>query len=648
MQYHSRTIFSSLDDDDSRTTAESLMTTILLLCNTSKISFEDPDFGPPLSKAGLELEQDFNQALQRKLDNRSYETIAKTYRRAESNRTKCLQNIVGPSGRIDPTQLTWRSNDFATSSVVSENSTPSYPVQGAVGDCWLLGAMSMVAVTRPKLLQEIFVCPTGDWSAANKRGRYGTIPMSTRDVYVVRLFHELRWHYVVIDGRIPRGHSGRPTFGRCADATEVWVSLIEKAAAKLVGGYDKLHQAGTVDFGLHMLTGCSTHTIRGGGFQGNTLALEDTTSTPKEQQELVSKESSAGNRTALFAQLSQFITAGFAVGCERRQRLQTKTGQVQQLSRKSPSARASFTDVDGLLIRHTYVVVDVGEVGGTRLVRLVNPWMVNPWPTGQVKKGPWSRDSTEMTENEKVIQKLFQEKVRRNRHTGEMMQYIPSFATRTAPPAQQDPQEPHKQQEMEEEDDFSAMSDFSDKTPNDFLMTFETFIETMSHVHVSFIAPLDSSSWKIRSVTGKWQARVGGCAAPGHDLNKWSKNPRYKMIVPEENVSVSELERRKRSQVQKKTSVTTLIVALRQAMKPTVVSTDKEPTVLGFRFVPCGQASVPTIIENTVPGRIQPYHVSCSGNASVSLNVRTSSVMDIVPDNYRVGAIADFVLTVVS
>jgi hypothetical protein len=392
MFYHSRTIYSasSTDEATGAATAQSLLATILALCNESKTSFEDPDFGPTLTEQGMEFEEDFNLTLKKKLSDRAYQTISKTFRRAESNRTKLLQHIQLPGGKaLDATQLSWLPNDTATSSVVSDRATPSFPVQGAVGSNWLLGAMAMLAVTRPKFLQEIFVCPSSNgWARTHKQSRYGTIPVSTRNVYMVRLFYELKWHYVVVDGRVPRGHSGRPTFARCADATEIWVSLIEKAVAKLCGGYDKLHQSGTVDFGLHLLTGCATHTIRGGGFQGNDLPFNDTLPNTDlaAQQALVKKDTAPLDRPALYTQLSHFVNAGFAVGCERRQRL----GNVHNLSFKSPSARATFTDTDGVLIRHAYVVVDVGEVRGTKLVRLVNPWMVNPWPTvGRGKKGGW-------------------------------------------------------------------------------------------------------------------------------------------------------------------------------------------------------------------------------------------------------------------
>ena len=48
-------------------------------------------------------------------------------------------------------------------------------------------------------------------------------------------------------------------------------------------------------------------------------------------------------------------------------------------------------------------------------------------------------------------------------------------------------------------------------------------------------------------------------------------------------------------------------------MKPTPMDqSNPEPTVVGLRFVPCGSATVPTLIRHTVPGRSQPYHVAGS------------------------------------
>ena len=682
-RFITRTCLSSEDLSSGIDAAQSLAKTILGLCNSSKTNFEDPDFGPQLSERGAELEIDINTALKKQLPDRTYTTIAKTFKKAESQRSKCLQNIVGPSGKIQAADLSWLSNDPSTSFVVSDQATPSFPVQGSVGDCWLLGAMSMVAVTRPRLLQEIFVCPTGDWLASDKKARYGMIPISSRDLYVVRLFHELKWHYVVIDGRVPRGHSGRPTFGRCSDSNEMWVSLVEKAAAKLVGGYDKLHLAATVDFGLHLLTGCSTHTIRGGGFRvgsssgtavgggggggsgggggggggsnseskmgGGNAALPETL--PQRQQQLIQRESSKETRAALWTQIQRFVNAGFVVGFERQERI----GQSQDSRKKSPSARSAFTDEDGLLIRHAYTIVDVGEIRGTKLVRVISPWMVNPWPTGHYH-GAWDRDSEEMEENINAVASTFSERVRREDGTNTFSQYVPSFSDRRASNGSGSgsggSDGSGDDENMSGDDDDAseseaALDSSTSRYPCDFLLPFDHVFDTMSHVHVGFIAPLSKKNWTLETIHGKWSAKVGGCAAPGIDLSKWSRNPRYLLDIPESDVSAAELERRKRSQVNPKTTVTNIVVAVRQSLKLNGASTS-EKNILGMRFVPRGTTDVPSVIEKTIPGRAQPYHVGGTSAASVSLDVRTSSTMDVVPDNYGVGRIAEFVLTVIA
>jgi Ca2+-binding EF-hand superfamily protein len=642
-----RTILRAEDVSVGYPAAQFLASTILSLCNSSKTNFEDPDFGPELTERGQDLEEEINMTLKKQLSDAAYQSINKTFTRAEARRSKCLTNISGPSGPV-PSDLKWVANSIDTSFVVSADATPSFPVQGSVGDCWLLGAMSMVAICRPKLLQEIFVCPTGDWASADKRSRHGAMPMSARDVYVVRLFYELKWHYVVIDGRVPRGatSSGRPTFARCADSNEMWVSLIEKAAAKLAGGYDKLHMAGTVDFGVHMLTGCSTHTIRCGGFQ----SLSTGTSEEKEEKEdtttsiaakLIKNETSKSTRNAMYAQIQQYLEAGFLLGCERQQRLGTT-----KISAKSPSAKAAFTDEDGMLLRHAYVVLDVSEVNGTRLVRLINPWMVNPWPTGQFH-GAWSRTSDEAKENASQVSKSFGEKIRRSENNQMMQQYVPSYNPNGKNNTDSDLATDDDNSDTEEQS--LQDSTGSERTPLDFLMSFDHFVETMSHVHVGFVNPLDPKSWTICSVQGTWAGKVGGCAMPNNDLDKWSRNPRYKLNVPELNVTDAERERRKRSQLNKKTNVTNVIVSVRQSLSLSFsqrLPLDKK--ILGMRFVPCGKSNVPTIIQNTVPGRPQPYHVEGTGATSVSLNLKCDTSMDIVPDNYKIGKIAEFLVTAVS
>lgn len=77
----------------------------------------------------------------------------------------------------------------------------------------------------------------------------------TLGLYVIRVFKDFTWLYVLIDDRVPvDSRTKQPVFGRCSNQHEMWVSLIEKAYAKLHGCYGNLI-SGYVDEGLQELTG---------------------------------------------------------------------------------------------------------------------------------------------------------------------------------------------------------------------------------------------------------------------------------------------------------------------------------------------------------------------------------------------------------
>lgn len=136
--------------------------------------------------------------------------------------------------------------------------------QGNLGDCWLISAMS-VLVTRDELLvggrrgldydpdmiidkEMAFILSNGVYPPIFHRYR-------SRGLFVIRIFKNFQWIYVLIDERIPiNTKTKQPVFGSCEDPHEMWVALIEKAYAKLHGCYGNL-QSGYIDEGIQELTG---------------------------------------------------------------------------------------------------------------------------------------------------------------------------------------------------------------------------------------------------------------------------------------------------------------------------------------------------------------------------------------------------------
>ena len=81
--------------------------------------------------------------------------------------------------------------------------------------------------------------------------------------YQIQIFKSGTWMQVVIDDYVPCDHAGRLLGITMSDPNEVWAPLIEKAMAKLYGGYDRL-ACGSTLMALSDLTGgiCNNIFIR--------------------------------------------------------------------------------------------------------------------------------------------------------------------------------------------------------------------------------------------------------------------------------------------------------------------------------------------------------------------------------------------------
>ncbi|EPY16112.1 calpain cysteine peptidase [Strigomonas culicis] len=127
--------------------------------------------------------------------------------------------------------------------------SPMQVVQGDSGDSWLVGAIAALAES-PALVRGLFHSPNGGSDVAARERRVG--------VYHVHVFVRGWPLTLVLDGFLPYSGSA-PTYCKNPNAPDVlWMALLEKACAKLSGGYDAL-TAGDPLAALELFTGCPTY-----------------------------------------------------------------------------------------------------------------------------------------------------------------------------------------------------------------------------------------------------------------------------------------------------------------------------------------------------------------------------------------------------
>jgi hypothetical protein len=137
---------------------------------------------------------------------------------------------------------------------------PSDIAQGQLGDCWLLSAIATLA-EKKGMIERIFVEKTHSvWS------RY------TLKMYIAKTKSFRR---VIIDDFIPT-KDGEPIFTK-PNGNEMWVLLLEKAFAKLVGGYGKL-EGGMPLWAMEVMTGdhVAHWTLRDNMWQKQELVHQET------------------------------------------------------------------------------------------------------------------------------------------------------------------------------------------------------------------------------------------------------------------------------------------------------------------------------------------------------------------------------------
>ncbi|EFO97642.1 hypothetical protein CRE_16055 [Caenorhabditis remanei] len=111
--------------------------------------------------------------------------------------------------------------------------------QGGIGDCWLIAPLMTIA-RRQKLLE--WIIPPTEYSL--KHGIFlvrliGILKTESLN-FIFRLFFNGEWQIVVVDGHLPLNEKGFAQFAYTF-YDRLWPCLIEKAVAKMLGGYHKLN-----------------------------------------------------------------------------------------------------------------------------------------------------------------------------------------------------------------------------------------------------------------------------------------------------------------------------------------------------------------------------------------------------------------------
>eukprot|EP00727_Mastigamoeba_balamuthi_P000564 m51a1_g10504 putative calpain-9 isoform 1 (753) ;mRNA; f:148142-151278 len=210
---------------------------------------------------------------------------------------------------------------------ITSAARPGDVIQGALGDCWFLGALSLAA-TKPECLAAL-------------------LPLCDPEMgfYVVRFFRNRTRVDVVVDDALPYDKfKNEPIFGRNRNPQELWVSIIEKAYAKVCGSYYSM-ETGNESDGLVDLTGGVSFTL---------MLNERGTATAEQVWKL----------------LCSYQARGYLMGCANNRQEQ----------------------VLGIVPNHAYGILGLYDIptvsmGTVLLVRVRNPWGDVEW------KGAWSDNS---------------------------------------------------------------------------------------------------------------------------------------------------------------------------------------------------------------------------------------------------------------
>ena len=269
-----------------------------------------------------------------------------------------------PFYNLAHTRVDWRLLSCPVFTVYPQDRSqlPEHIVQGSLGDCWFLSALTVVCEEpryESKLLRQI-----------------------SDQLFVCRLCKDGLWTDIEVDSYVPVFKSGKKVgkeaFAQAKNNT-LFGPIVEKAYACMYGSYASIH-GGQISEALFDLTGCPTETLELGDGENIDLHM-------------------------MWARLRSWKDSGFLVGCATSS--DVPVGEEDQLDSK------------GLVTLHAYSVTDLVELHDVaigkqlkmtdfigvikpqcrdrieclRLVQIRNPWGKREWT------GDWGGKSDKWTKS---------------------------------------------------------------------------------------------------------------------------------------------------------------------------------------------------------------------------------------------------------
>ena len=201
--------------------------------------------------------------------------------------------------------------------------------QGSIGDCFLLSAIAAVASKRRELLVNNFV-------------KYDV----AKGVFGVRLFINGVWTFVIVDDFAAYTSDGQLVYASCANSSELWLPVLEKAIAKVCCCYENI-DGGVTDWALEMLTGGLTE-------PGNEIVIAD--HEPAACWEKID---------ALLRRGDVLAVSSFSEGEYKDKGIEFGGGE---------GTAGEGVLACGLVAGHAYGLTACIEFEGTKLFKIRNPW----------------------------------------------------------------------------------------------------------------------------------------------------------------------------------------------------------------------------------------------------------------------------------